>query len=105
MSVNRVILCGSVGEYGAKIVWTEAGKPQTSFPLVAREGDYRTFIPVLVVGAQAERVAETHEPEILGLVDGKLAWQAGKTKDDGRLVVVCFAVEVMQAAAPAEVTP
>jgi hypothetical protein len=100
MSVNRVLLCGHVSEYGPKIEWTpERGRPQTSFTLVLRDGDYKTFVPVLVVGAHAEAAAETLAADDMVVVDGKLSWKSGKTKDAGKLVVVCFAVEVVQAAA------
>jgi single-stranded DNA-binding protein len=100
MSVNRVILCGAVGQYGCKITWTEQGKPHTSFMLVyaepGRDGAmFRTFIPVLCIGPKAESLAESLEPDDLVLIDGKLTWKAGKTKDSGKLVVVCFGVDVL----------
>jgi single-stranded DNA-binding protein len=98
MSINRVILSGAVGQYGAKISWTETGKPQTSFTLVCEEpgkegATYRTFIPVLVVGNRAEEYAETLEPGDSCLIEGRLTYRAGKTKDAGKLVVACFGVE------------
>jgi single-stranded DNA-binding protein len=100
MSLNRAILSGTVSQYGVKISWTESGKPQTSFALAASEPgkdgtSYRTFIPVLIVGAQAEDLAATLEPGDPVLLEGKLTYQSGKTKDAGRLVVSCFTVEVL----------
>jgi single-stranded DNA-binding protein len=105
VSINRVILSGTVGQYGAKIAWTEAGKPQTSFTLVCEEPSrgeaattYKTFIPCLVVGPQAEPCAETLEAGDVVLLEGKLAWKAGKSKDAGRLHVVAFSAERLSAA-------
>jgi hypothetical protein len=56
--MNAVHLSGRVSDYGPKIFWTEAGKPQTSFTLIVEDGSYRTFIRVLIVGHNAEPVAE-----------------------------------------------
>jgi single-stranded DNA-binding protein len=100
MSLNRVILSGTIGQYGVKIAWTEAGKPQTSFTLVVEEpakagSSFKTFVPVLIVGAQAEDLAATLEPGDPVLLEGKLMYRSGKTKDAGKLVVTCFTVEVL----------
>jgi single-stranded DNA-binding protein len=101
MSLNRVILSGTIGQYGPKIEWTETGKAQTSFTLVCEEprrgqsAPFKTFIPVLIVGAQAEACAETLEAGDVVVLEGKLAWKAGKSKDAGRLHVVAFSVESM----------
>jgi single-stranded DNA-binding protein len=63
---------------------------------------FKTFLPVQVYGAQAEALAETLQPGDVVLLDGKLACRAGKTKDSGKLVVVCSAVEILiQATTPA----
>jgi single-stranded DNA-binding protein len=96
--MNAVALVGTVGAYGVKIAWTDAGKPQASFSLVVSElgpdgRAFTTFVPVLVVGAKAEAAAEALEPGDMVAVAGKLAYKAGKTKDAGRLVVVTYAVE------------
>lgn len=79
MSPNRVILSGTVSQYGVKIEWTPAGKAQTSFTLVcAEEGKlsttFRTFIPVLIVGTHVEALAETIEPGDVVLLEGTLAY-------------------------------
>jgi single-stranded DNA-binding protein len=100
MAINRVILSGTIGQYGVKITWTDTGKPQTSLTLVCEEpgrqgGTFKTFVPVLIVGAQAEVLAETLEPGDVLLLDGKLAYRAGKTKESGTLVVTCYRVEVL----------
>jgi hypothetical protein len=101
VSVNRVILVGRCSQYGPKIAWTDQGKPQTSFTLVLEEGTYKTFVPVLCVGAGAEAAAEDIAANELLLVDGRLSWKAGRTKDAGKLVVVCFGVERLAGATAA----
>ena len=98
MSVNRVILSGAVSSYGPKISWTDGGKPQCTFTLVCEEPgrdgrQFKTFIPVCVVGSQAEAVAEQLDADDVVLIDGRLSWKAGQTKDTGKLQVVCFEVE------------
>lgn len=98
--MNRVIVSGTISSYGPKISYTDAGKPQTSFTVVCeepgREGaSYKTFVPVLIVGAKAEDVAETLEAGDTILLEGKLAYKAGKTKDAGKLIVTGFTVEVL----------
>jgi single-stranded DNA-binding protein len=97
---NRVLLTGRCSQYGAKITWTEHGKPQTTFTLVVEEpgrdgASFKTFVPISVVGAKAEAIAETLEPDDLLVVDGKLAYKSSKTKEKeaGKLVVVTFDVE------------
>jgi single-stranded DNA-binding protein len=91
--INRVILAGHVSQYGPKLTYTEQGKPQCSFTLVLTKGEFRTFIPVLCVGAKAEDVAEMLEGNDLVLLEGSLSWKAGRTKDAGKLQVVTFDVE------------
>jgi hypothetical protein len=48
------------------MAYTETGKRQTSFTLVCTEagktGEFKAFIPVLVVGGNAEPLAESLEP-------------------------------------------
>jgi single-stranded DNA-binding protein len=98
--MNRCVVSGQVSESGLTLVYTEAGKPQATFTLICEEpgregGTYKTFIPVLVVGPQAEAMAERLEPGDVVLLEGKLAYCAGKTKDSGKLVVVGSAVEIL----------
>jgi single-stranded DNA-binding protein len=90
--INRVILCGRVSEYGPKISWTPQGKAQAEFTLIVPKGEFRTYVPILVVGAKAEETAEQLEPHELVMLEGSLSWKAGRTKEAGKLQVVCFEV-------------
>jgi single-stranded DNA-binding protein len=100
--MNHVSLSGQISQYGVKIAWSEQGKPPTSFTLVCevpgKVGAFKTCIAVMVVGPQAEMLAETPEPGDLVLIEGTLAYRPGKTKDAGKLVVVCFGVEKLSEA-------
>jgi single-stranded DNA-binding protein len=97
--MNAVHLSRRVSDYGPKISWTDQGKPQTAFTLVVEEpgkaAGFKTFFPVLIVGAQAELVAETLEAGSLVLINGKLAYRAGKIKGSGKLIVTAFGVEII----------
>jgi primosomal replication protein N len=97
--INRVIVAGQVSSYGPKIEWTPAGKPQTSLTLVLQKGEFRTFCPVLIVGAKAEDVCETINGGDTLLIEGSLSWKAGRSKDAGKLQVVAFDVTRLLAAA------
>jgi single-stranded DNA-binding protein len=101
--INRAVLAGEIGQYGVKISWTETGKPQTSFTLVCSEatksGAFKSFISVVVVGPQAETMAETLEAGDLVLLEGKLQYKPGRMKEAGKLVVTTFAVQRLTAAA------
>ena len=108
--MNHVCLSGRISDDGPKIGWTESGKPQTTFTLIVeepgREGSpFKTFVPVCLIGAKAEEAAETLEANTVVLVTGKLAYKAGKTKDSGKLTVLCFGVEVLSPTAPAGERP
>jgi single-stranded DNA-binding protein len=100
--VNRVFLAGRVGEYGPKMSYTEAAKPQCSFTLICYRGEYKTYIPVLCVGPKAEEVAEQLQPHDLVLLEGSLSWRKGRTKEAGRLEVVCFEVQRLGDTAPVQ---
>lgn len=91
--MNKAIVSGEVSSYGPKISWTEAGKPQTAFTLVLDKAGYKTFIPCLCVGAKAPEVAETINGGDYLIIEGALSWKAGRTKEAGKLHVVCFEVE------------
>jgi Single-strand binding protein family len=52
----------------------------------------KTFIPVVIVGPQAEACAETLELGDMACLEGKLAYKAGKTKNSGTRQVVAFGV-------------
>jgi hypothetical protein len=88
-------LAGQVSSYGPRISYTEQGKPQTAFTLVLQKGQFKTFVPCLIVGAKAEAMWETLEAGDLVLLDDSLSWKAGRTKDAGRLQVVAFDVEIL----------
>jgi single-stranded DNA-binding protein len=89
--LNAVHLIGRVSTYGVKLAYTEAAKPQASFTLVIAEGDFRLFVPVLIVGQHAEPCAETLEPGALIAVNGKLQYK--KTPDGSKLIVAAYGVE------------
>ncbi|MGH8069282.1 MAG: single-stranded DNA-binding protein [Candidatus Entotheonellia bacterium] len=106
--MNAVHLAGKVGDYGCRITWTEQSKPQTSFTLIVEEAgrdgaSFKTFVPICIIGTQAEPLAERLEAGDHVLVSGKLSYKSGKTKDAGRVMVMCFGVEVL-ATAPATAT-
>ena len=97
--MNQVHLSGRVSDFGCKLTYTTAGKPQTAFTLVVEEPGkaegFKTFIPVLIVGAQAELVAGTLEAGALVPISGKLAYEAGNIKGAGKLIVMAFGVEII----------
>jgi hypothetical protein len=64
---------------------------------------FRVFIPVLLVELQAGALAERLEPADMVLLEGKLAYRTGKgkTEESGKLVVIYFAVERLNAGAMA----
>jgi single-stranded DNA-binding protein len=93
--MNAVHLSGRVSDYGPKLSYTEAGKPQTTFTLIVEDGSFKTFVPVLILGSQAEHCAETLEAGALVLINGKLAYKSGKIKGSGKLIVTAFGVEII----------
>jgi single-stranded DNA-binding protein len=97
MSLNRVILMGKVGEYGPKLSYASSSKAETTFTLLCEDvkdgKTFRTFIPICVIGSRAEHAAEDLEPGDLVLLEGRLSWKAGATKDTGKLQVIAFDVE------------
>jgi hypothetical protein len=103
--MNTVSLVGRISERGVRLDYTpERAKPQLSFSLtvmeMGRDGIARpTYIPIMVVSDNAERLAEVLEAQdLISIATGKLSWKAGKTKDSGKLVVVTFNVERLVAA-------
>jgi hypothetical protein len=100
-AINRVIVSGTISDWGVKLSYTEQSKPQLSFSLVVseagrEEATFRTFVPVLIMGPQAEPLAETLDAHDYVLIEGKLMFKSGKTKDSGKLVVLGSGVEVLQ---------
>jgi single-stranded DNA-binding protein len=100
--MNAVHVIGVISEYGPRLTYTPEGKPQATLTVVVEEpgkdgATYKTFVPILIVGAQAEEWAATLEAGERIALSGKLAYRAGKTKDAGRLVVACYGVERLTA--------
>ncbi len=94
MGVKRVMVSGQVSSDGPNMSGTATSKPQTSLTLVRREsgkdGDtYKTFIPVLMVGPQAEPLTEQIAPWHAVVLEG--TWAKGRIS--GTWLVPCFAVE------------
>ena len=101
--MTAVHLIGAISEYGIRLSYTESAKPQATLTLVLEEPgkdgtSYKTFVPVLIVGPQAEEWAATLEAGERIAVSGKLAWKSGRSKDVGKLVVACYGVERLTAA-------
>ncbi len=98
--INRVTLLGHVSDYGPKIRWLPSGAAECTFTLIVtapgKDGTpYKTFIPVMILGAKAEHCAETLEPGMLTAIDGKLSWRKSEAKKsgekaDGKLVVMAW---------------
>jgi single stranded DNA-binding protein len=109
MSLNKVILCGKVSEAGPKLSYSPEGTPQCTFTLIVEEpgrngAPFKLFVPVEVFGKQAEPVAERINAGDVVLVDGKLRWKTWVNKQgekQGRLVVLAWAVNVLQGTAVA----
>jgi len=64
--MNAVHLSGKVSDYGPKLTYSEAGKPQTTFTLIVEEpgptGTFKTFVPVVLVGLK-EALTPLGKPE------------------------------------------
>jgi single-stranded DNA-binding protein len=107
MSINRVILAGVISHGGCQLRYTPNAKPQASLTVVLEElgfgersgTSYKTFVPVKVVGPQAETAAQDLEPGDTVLLEGKLSFESGKTKEANRLIVTTFSIERLLAAA------
>jgi hypothetical protein len=96
--MNTVCLSGTIGECGVKLAYTETAKPQLTFTMVCEEpgrdgSGFKTFIPCLIVGGHSERLAEELEAGELMALEEKLAYQKGKTRGAGKLVVAPFEVQ------------
>jgi single-strand DNA-binding protein len=108
MNINKVIIAGKVTD-GPKLTYSSEGTPQCSFTLIVEEPgrdgtSFKVFVPVEVFGKQAEPVAEEVNAGDIVLVDGKLKWKSWLDKQgqkQGRLGVMAWAVNVLQAAAVA----
>ena len=110
--LNQVALVGEVSEYGVRLTYRENGQPECTLTCVikepSRQGDtiFKTFVPLVLYGALAEKAAEDLEPGMYIAVSGKLAWRATTrkpadgSKGEGKLVVM---VSHLQAIHPAPV--
>jgi single stranded DNA-binding protein len=106
-SLNKVIICGKITDAGPKLTYTSEGTAQCSFAIMLKEPGrdgtpFKLFVPVEVFGKQAEPVAEQLNAGDTVLVDGKLKWKSWidkKGEKQGRLVVMAWAVNVLQGAA------
>jgi primosomal replication protein N len=106
MSLNRVFLSGTISHGGVSLPYSPNAKPLASLTVVVEEPGYpdrsqlfKLYVPVLVVGKEAEAAAQDLEPGDTVLIEGKLAFERGKTKELNRLVVSTFSVERLLAAA------
>jgi len=87
--VNKAMIGGTISDYGVRLSYTPASKPQLSFSVDIIEGDYHVYVPCQIVGHNAEPLAETLEAGMYVVVDGKLSWK----KDQQKLQVTAFGVE------------
>ena len=109
--MNTVSLVGRISERGVRLDYTpERAKPQLSFSLtvmeMGRDGIARpTYIPIMIVSDNAERLAEVLEPhDLVAITSGKLQWRAGRTKESGKLIVVAYNVDILDTGQPALAT-
>jgi single-stranded DNA-binding protein len=113
MGLNRVIVLGTVGEHGPKLMYSDRGRPACRLTLLVDETgkDGQTFtlyLPTFVYGDAAERCAESLDAGDVVAIDGRLSWKSELKKDGTKLglVVTCFGVELVQKVeASAAVTP
>lgn len=76
-TINKVILCGTMGQYGATLRYADSGAACASFQLVLTEmgADGRvhaTYIPCECWGKRAEAASEVVAGE-LAIFEGRLA--------------------------------
>jgi single-stranded DNA-binding protein len=101
MSINHVVLTGTVADPGPKLTYSAAAKPETKLTLVVSDGKgeqvFNLFVPVFVYGTNAERVAEDVEAGDLIAVEGRLSWKSTLKKDGSKLglCVTTFGVDVL----------
>jgi single-stranded DNA-binding protein len=101
MSINHVVLTGTVADPGPKITYSATAKPETKLTLVISDGKgeqvFHLYIPVFVYGANAERVAEDVDAGDLIAVEGRLSWKSTLKKDGTKLglCVTTFGVDIL----------
>jgi single stranded DNA-binding protein len=92
--VNRVVLLGTIGQYGVEARYANSGAPCASFTLavaeVAQDGkEYTTLIPCECWGKKAEAAGELEVGQLV-LFEGKL--RKRQKGEQWELVVSGFAV-------------
>lgn len=104
-SVNKVVLCGTIGTYGMALRYAPNGTACAAFSLVLTEQSqdgryYSTLVPCEAWGKKAETVSDL-EPGQLCFFEGKLAKR--KKGEAWELVVSGFDVTPITSAPLAEV--
>jgi single-stranded DNA-binding protein len=113
MSVNHVVLVGTIADAGVKLGYSDTGKPECRLTLMLTEQGkagqtFNVFVPVFIYGDQAEHAAEMLDAGDTIAVSGRLSWSARLKKDGSKLglSVSTFSVELLtKAPTPAKVIP
>jgi single-stranded DNA-binding protein len=103
LSVNRVLLVGTIGKYGTALRYAPSGSACTSFLLcVTEQGHdqqyFSTLVPCEVWGKKAEAASEV-APGTLALFEGKISRR--KKGDGWELVVSGFELTLVLPPTPA----
>ena len=101
-NVNRVVLLGTIGQYGVTVKYLPSGTPCTSFTLVLREQgqdgkEHATFVECEVYGKKAEAAGERQAGQLV-LFEGRL--RKVKRGEDWAMVVSGFEVCPIRAEEP-----
>ena len=112
LSLNKVLIVGRVTEAGVKIPWAENGTPETRWTLIVEApgpagATFRLFVPCCAYGKTAEAIGEQGNAGDTLFCDGKLKWRSWvdkKGEKQGRLELMVWSWQKVEAAAPAEVT-
>jgi len=104
LSVNRVLLVGTIGKYGTALRYALSGSACTSFLLcVTEQGHdqqyFSTLIPCEVWGKKAEAASEVEAGQLV-LFEGKVA-RRKKGESTYELVISGFEVTPIEASNPA----
>lgn len=111
-TLNTVLVVGRVTEQGVKIQWGENGTAETRWTLIIEEANpagqtFKLFAPCCAYGKTAEAIGEAVNPGDGLYLDGKLKWRSWvgkKGEKQGRLEILVWSWQKVEAAAPAEVT-
>jgi single-stranded DNA-binding protein len=101
-SVNRVVLLGTIGNYGVSVKYATTGTPCASFTLVVREQgqdgkEHATFIECEVWGRKAEAAGELDAGQLC-LFEGRLR---KRQKGEGQWELVVSGFELTPVLVPA----